>query len=313
MSHIVITNCTSRKRLDAAPVTMPPSASYPNIASAVALWQATSRTAHRSRLVRYLYLGRSVAEAIKVSDTLGANLYVASAGLGLAHALDPAPSYDLTFADPANSLARCLVEHGWTPADWWMALTRAGVGRGPIASLFQNSSSGLVFVALPAAYVDMISADLLAVPERQRERLRLFTSAAGQRALGAALRPCALPYDERLETVSGYAGTRTDFPQRALRHFVDVIGGHQLGLADGAERVAGALEGLQPRAVSSGTKLTDEAIADVLRTAWDVHGGSSTRLLRYLRHEARIACEQKRFRGIWYAVKGEYDNKESAV
>jgi hypothetical protein len=43
-----------------------------------------------------------------------------------------------------------------------------------------------------------------------------------------------------------------------------------------------------------------------MRKQWKRHKGSSTQLLRYLRQEAQIACEQKRFRGIWQGLKAEY-------
>jgi hypothetical protein len=151
----------------------------------------------------------------------------------------------------------------------------------------------------------MIAPDLLGLPENKRHLLRIFSSAAGSADLHPELQPFTLPYDDRLEAIPGHSGTRTDFPQRALRHFIEEVEGHRCPLLEARARVESALVGLQPRHIPTRTKMTDGEIANVMRKQWRRHNGSSTQLLRYLRQEAQIACEQKRFRDIWQVLRTE--------
>jgi hypothetical protein len=118
-----------------------------------------------------------------------------------------------------------------------------------------------------------------------------------------------MPYDDRLESVPHYSGTRTDFPQRALLHFVTELDGHYLDWSAGAKAVSQSLTGLSTRHIPTRTRLDDAEITNVLRRHWTDYGGSSTRLLRFLRREAQIACEQGRFRDIWRGLKAEMNAK----
>jgi hypothetical protein len=304
--HQVITNCTSRKRMGAEALTLRTTLPFADIQSLARAWQSDYCGAPRLRLVRDLYLGRSFSDAYKAARLVDGELFVVSSGLGLAHELDDAPSYDLTFADTSNPLAVVLHRQGWTPAAWWDALNQSGIGHGPLWRLVESSRPGLILIALPSGYLEMVSPDLLHLSVEDRQRLRIFSSSAGSAGLHAELQCFALPYDDRLEAISGHNGTRTDFPQRALRHFVEELEGHRLPLLEARARVESALDGLKPRHIPARTKLTDTEIANVMRKQWKRHKGSSTQLLRYLRQEAQIACEQKRFRGIWQGLKAEY-------
>ena len=49
----------------------------------------------------------------------------------------------------------------------------------------------------------------------------------------------------------------------------------------------------------------------MLHKSWESHGGSSTRLLRYLRDEALVACEQGRFRSLWHQVRAERSQRRA--
>lgn len=292
--------------MGAEPLTLRADVSFADIKSAAQAWQAIHSGAPKLRLVRDLYLGRSFSDAYKAARSVDGELFAVSSGLGLALETDDAPSYDLTFADASNALAVLLQRQGWTPAEWWDALNQSGVGHGPIWKLVESSPQGLILIALPSGYLEMVSTDLLHLSIEDRQRLRIFSSSAGSAGLHPELQRYALPYDERLEAIPGHNGTRTDFPQRALRHFVEELEGHRLPLTEARTCVESALEGLQPRHIPARTKLTDTEIANVMRKQWKRHKGSSTQLLRYLRKEAQIACEQKRFRGIWQGLKAEY-------
>jgi hypothetical protein len=302
---LILTNCTSRKRLSAEAVTLPADTVAATIDGVARDWLATYSAAPKVRRVRDLYMGRSFSDAYKAARHVEGELFVVSAGLGLVHEDEEAPSYDVTFADATNPLARTLADKGWSSSDWWQALNAVRMGNGPLSRLVVERSPRLVMLALPSGYLEMLVPDLLTLDPGRRELLRIFSSTTGVSTLPAELRRFALPYDDRLESLSGHDGTRTDFPQRAMRHFVEELQGHHVDLEAAKERVADALKGLSPRQTPSRTKRSDSEIADVLRKQWSQYKGSSSQLLRYLRQEAHIACEQKRFRGIWQGLKAE--------
>lgn len=304
-TYTVVTNCTSRKRLLSDPITLGPVSLGASTQAIVQDWMQTLAPKDANHVVSSLYVGRSISEASWVAKSLEADLYVISAGVGLVHQHDKVPAYDLTFADPAAPLATALAKVGATPTDWWFALHAARIGRGLIADLVRKAVGGLVMLASPSGYLEMVAPDLDALPDRELERIRIFTSTAGASALPERIRRVAMPYDERLESLHNYAGTRTDFPQRAMRHFVETMGAHQLDLTDAKRAVLTALADLELRATPNRARLPDDAIARLLHMNWDDHRGSSSRLLRFLRQHEGVACEQGRFRDIWRSVKTE--------
>jgi len=67
---------------------------------------------------------------------------------------------------------------------------------------------------------------------------------------------------------------------------------------------------LARRTIPLRQKRTDEQIIALLRQSWTSYAGSSTRLHRYLRDEALVACEQSRFRTLWRQLLAEYQGQE---
>jgi hypothetical protein len=302
----VITNCTSRKRGGAHPVTLNEEQHPADLGEVSAAWQKALATTPPVHVVRDLYAGRTFADAYRAARVVEGELFVASAGLGLVHEADQAPAYDMTFADRTNPLARIGARVQFTPADWWGTLGRSGVGRGLISDLVRATKPSLTLLAMPAGYLAMIARDLDALQPEELESLRIFTSTSGAEALPRKLRMCAMPYDERLESIEGYSGTRTDFAQRALLHFVERLSGHQQCASEAKILVQSTLAGLAPRIIPTRKRLTDAEIAMLLRNQWQAHKGSSVQLLRYLRRDAQVACEQKRFQGIWTSLRQEF-------
>ncbi len=114
-----------------------------------------------------------------------------------------------------------------------------------------------------------------------------------------------MPYDERLESIQGFAGTQADFAQRALRHFVEVLQATSMPLDEARGAVSASLARRRRRPRSVGQRMTDDEIRQVLTAQWVRHSGRSTKLLRYLRDEARISCEQKRFCRLWQQLSAD--------
>ena len=303
-SPLVLTNCTGRKRADSAAISLSTVAAADSLPEVAREWfQATESAASKHRADE-LYVGRSFNEARHVSRMLAASLWVVSAGLGVVSADELIPNYDLTVANGRNSLVPVLTTFNADPSDWWTALTLQFGARRTLQSTLGRTGDSLVLLALPASYLQLIVKELEALAPRQLTRLRIFTSSRGRTILPPTVRRAAMPYDERLET-SGMPGTRTDFPQRALRHFVEELSGHDLDVDAAAGLVSQAMHRLTKRTVPHRIRMNDDEIAELLRDNWHRFRGTSSGLLRYLRDEAFIACEQRRFQGIWRHVKNQ--------
>ncbi|EJY58328.1 hypothetical protein PACIG1_5859 [Pseudomonas aeruginosa CIG1] len=59
-------------------------------------------------------------------------------------------------------------------------------------------------------------------------------------------------------------------------------------------------------------RASDEEVKALLIAAWGTHNGSSTRLLRYLRDDALVACEQSRFRSLWLELQKREEHQDKA-
>ena len=299
-STIIITNCTHRKRSLGAVVcardVLADNRSHKSIRDAANLWYRAVLAAKDRSPMEMTYSGRSFSEARWVADHLGADLYVVSAGLGLLQPQSVIPNYNLTVSGGAGSIQPLLAQYAVEPSNWWTALTTATGCTNPVQSLTKANSVSRIFLALPAAYIQLIRNDLEGIPKDQAHKLRILSSPLGIRAIPENLIECVLPYDERLEGI--FPGTRTDFPQRALRHFVTTfppdLPSHQ------AKRgVTNTMSAAIRPTIPLRIRRTDAQIIALLCSEWDRFNGSSTRLLRFLRDEALVACEQSRFRDLW--------------
>jgi hypothetical protein len=302
---LVVTNCTMRKRAQKEPVSLPRIRSNAPLSEVVDRWVATLSKAQKVATAGDLYLGRAFSEAKTVAQTLTADLYVVSAGLGLVNQATLVPNYNATIATGPSPLKQALADASASAPAWWRELSRRTGSPRPLSTLIEAQKGQLVLLALPSAYLCMVHDDLAHIDSDVAKSLRIFTSEAGQLALPGRLVPCAMPYDERLETVVGFDGTRPDFPQRAMRHFVEVLAGHKLSLSKGSTAVAEALSGLKFKVLPLREKKTDDEIISLIHRQWDAYSGSSTKLHRYLRDEALVKCEQGRFRLLCNRVREE--------
>lgn len=299
--HLVVTNCTARKRSAEDSLQFSEDLVDDTLKGTVHRWRA-ALAKHGPRLrAADMYLGRSMIDARQVATTLDAHLYIASAGWGLVKADKYVAPYDLTVSDPRGRLQEVLRSLETTSCQWWRLLCR---GRG-ISHLLAENPRATLLVALPASYLEMVGHDLCNGNVAGLNRVRLFTSLAGADQIPAGMAKIVMPYDERLESIAGYAGTRADFPQRAMRHFVEQLGASGLGQALARTSVLEALSSHELRHSVKRKRADDIAIKALIRQQWKTTGGRGSVLLRYLRDEARIACEQRRFAGLWRDVRAE--------
>ncbi|MDB5470146.1 MAG: hypothetical protein JWR84_1706 [Caulobacter sp.] len=292
---LVIVMCSKRKRAPADPTLSAKDLDSGNAQQVAAVWSERLQQAATTTKAGNLYAGRGFAEASRAAAHLDARLSIVSAGLGLVDATTEVPSYSLTTSaqDPDNVLKKT----GGASAEWWNAVQAAT----PYASKAATDETGLILAGLSSGYLAMVANEWSRWPTERLGRLRLFSK---ERPSGsaAALLPAWMPYDDRLDAAGAdCAGTQGDFAQRALRHFAITLGGSQSTTADAAA-VRRALNGLSARTRPDRTRLSDDAVIDLIRENWDVIGGRSGAMLRHLRRTLGFACEQGRFKGLFHAA-----------
>ena len=246
-----------------------------------------------------LYSGRGFRLAQQAARSAGAPLYVVSAGLGLVAADRPIPSYGITIVGRGADDVSARVTGRFDPSAWWRAVS-TGRFATPLAHVFSDSPRGPVIVALTRPYARMLVPILAELPRQAAVRLRIIGVRLGE-LLPPHLRTLTLPYDERLDAV--LPGTRADFPQRALLHFVTegLPTRPQADAAGHRDWVRAALAHQEaPRRVKRPRHSDQEIMAVIERHLGSTQGIG--RLLRVLRDEEEIACEQARFTRLYRAT-----------
>lgn len=301
----VITNCTRRKsaKTDAVQLTWPDEGI--SLDELAANWVRALRQSPQAATAATLYQGRAFSDAKAVVATLSADLYVVSAGLGLIHGKSPVPHYNLTVATGAGSIAPLLRAGGFANKDWWQALVKASANAPTIHDLVSRHRSRLTLIALPSTYLAMVGHELEALTDVALERVRIFTSPAGSALLSTRARSACLPYDDHLEGSARYAGTKADFPQRAMRHFVECIQNGSQTSAEASKAVRRAMASFKKPILPDRERRSDDDILRLIADNWHRFNGNQAPLLRFLRDEALVSCEQSRFSALWHQAKSQ--------
>lgn len=296
----IITACT-KKKAGAAEACV--SSLAPGMIEAVGNQWITALNAALQRVCAAdLYQGGSHAVSRRAAKDAGYPHYIVSAGLGLVSATAEVPNYKASVLAGEDDVLAMLSD-GTDDGAWWHWLQSRSPFARPLASVIA-ASDGPCLIALPQAYLAMIQSEILSLPPPLQQRVRLFSGSPAP----AALAKLQMPYDERLDGAkSPYKGTRSNFAARAVRHFTNsVLPGHEAAEArDHASAVEAAIAGW-PRPVRTvGKRKTDAELREILTMHWDVMGGRSTRMLRLLRDDLGIACEQGRFAGLVRSLRTE--------
>lgn len=290
--HIVITTCSNRKRVASQPQLLCRVLVAGNSGKIARAWSDRVRRADTVCAARELYLGRAFREAELAAETLGAQFFVVSAGLGLIRADLAIPSYSLTLADTSPDSVLAKTES--SASAWWQELKAHSVFHADLPP-----ARGLILAALSQPYLDMIGEELSCWHKDRRARLRLFIK-QDPRANFPRLADQWMPYDDRLDCLDGaYAGTQGDFAQRAMRHFAEHFAHKPQQAAQHAMHVRKSLAGLSPRDRPTRERVTDQEVVALINQDWDKANGQSGRMLRHLRDNLNLACEQSRFKRLF--------------
>jgi len=298
----ILTACTQRKRVTHNPILSARDLPSGRLSEVAGAWSERLKKVEKDRSARNLYSGRSFAEAVKAADALSADLFVVSAGLGLVPGDHAVPSYNLTVSRGDPDCVMLKLPSDCTEADWWAALG----GADALVDLVERTPQ-IVVVGLPSPYLRMIAPALGQLSDEACSRIRI----AGGRFVGdldSRLDDARLPYDDRLDgPQSPLPGTKSDFAARAARHFVEqiLVQDPFAPMDRHRAQVEALLSGWARPIAKSGVRAPDSEIKAIIRQHWTRADGRSTKLLRILRDELNIACEQKRFKGLAAEIREE--------
>lgn len=304
MAFLVISSCTQRKRTGLGTPLRVSEVEPGHYDDFARRWLSLAQ-ARPALPAGGLYVGRSVSEARKAAQHLNAGLWFTSTGFGLVEEQRCLPHYDLTVAKGGPGLEDVIQDPSFCPSRWWRAINNAQGCPIPISQLLNGDSQRYVFLALPKAYLRMVQDDLARISEADKTRLRIFTSVDGRQATPDHLRDSVLPYDERFDgTSSPNPGTRSDFPQRIMRHFVSqVFQPNHPDLTQEKTAVLDLMNQLTARITPPRVRKSDNELLVLMNLNWDRAKGQASLMLRILRDDLLIACEQKRFAGLFRNLK----------
>lgn len=294
---LILSSCSSTKRAPPDPRLSVHAMRTKRIDPFAREWVKRVSTAPAVTRADNLYGGPGIAAALAAAKRLSCPAYFVSAGMSLIPASRRLPSYDLSVSHPA-SCPPAVATGVATAADWWRALNAALGKEAPIASLVRRSKE-TVLVALPEAYVCMVSDDLMSLSPLQREKLRLIV--AKNTRLPEDLEHCAIRYDDRLAGLTDApGGANAYFAQRALGHFAGLLVRHRMRSADIATHrdwVQADLLKAEPVMHPKRAQQSDVDIVRWIRAMDRVQLRSVSALLKRFREDG-LACEQKRFRNL---------------
>lgn len=292
---LIITTCTNKKR--SPPPASLEAASLPHVPAndLAALWAGRLAEAEPRVEACALYCGSGFQTAAQVAYQLHAPLFIVSAGLGLISAKERVPPYACTVLPGVADSILARAAEPLTPAGWWTLLQ--------ISSPFSRSieavaagETGLILAALSDTYLEMLSGDLMRLDPAVLARVRIFTRTPLSR-VPSDLKLNVMPYDDRLEgDDSGRKGPRSYFAGRALRHFVECVmePNDVRSVAEHAAAVHSAIVKWRWPEKIERRRVDDAEMLELIRLHWQAAGAGGGRMLRYLRDELRVACEQTR-------------------
>ena len=285
----IVTICANQKRFRPGPNSTPATLAPAPQATLVSTWLDLVGATAPVAAATDLYGGRAFGLARDVAAAAGTKLFVVSAGFGLVPGSQKLPAYSLTVARHDEDSIQRKAVGPFDPATWFEALTD-----GPYSVAWKDVFSegdGRVLVALTKPYAEMATPTLAKLPASDLRRLRLFGAGLGT-VLPAPLKPYLLPYDDRLDSL--FPGTRSDFAQRGLVHFVQNVASTDGDYSTDAARVRALLAATKAPPRPERRAVTDETLLTLIRSRLSPRA-SASRLLRQLRDEDQMACEQGRF------------------
>lgn len=308
MNLIYITICTNRKRKHGQSVLHAYDLSCGTQEEVASRWLVKLTQAEKVVEAQDLYCGRGFVEAIATAKITKTEPWIISAGLGLVHARDRVPEYNLTIIPSTHDSIQKRITTKFCFSSWWSALNKS-TGRS-LSTLFKDYPQCIILISLSQVYLKLVEHDLLRLDDSSLRRLRIV-GLASEETLPERLKSAYMPYDKRLNDPEfGIPGTMSDFPQRAALHFTKNIMSNYniISSLDHASLVKKSLSDLRQPLIPKRKRMANDEIIQIITNWWDQAEGQSSKMLRLLRDKLKIACEQKRFRLLFNKVKEEIEH-----
>lgn len=311
MDYAVLTSCTQRKRTGLGEPLSADRLLPGTYAETARSWVGLSKRETIKVPANHLYIGRPVKEAKAAASKLSAELHFVSTGFGLVHETTTLPNYDLTVIRGSSSLESTVTDPVFSVTKWWRAINQARGVAFPIRQLLSEYPSAVFLIALSRTYLLMIQDELGTLDHCDIQRLRIFTSADGARVIPPQVIHAWIPYDERFDGHgSPNPGTRSDFPQRVMNHFVHhFFNPEALDLETEKTQVLNLLSQHSIRQHPERVRKSDEELMEIIHQYWNHAQGQASRMLRVLRDDLLISCEQKRFAGLFRIAKQQRETQ----
>ncbi|TPQ18628.1 hypothetical protein [Streptomyces sporangiiformans] len=290
----IVVTCTDRKASPPAERLRVRNLPQGDVAERVAEWGRRLDTAADPRPLTELYKGDHWVRSLRLPASAAqagftAELWVASAGLGLQPVSASAPAYAATFTSRhEDSVGGTFDERG----TWWHHLQEErGASR-----LTDLACKGPILLVLSEVYAAAIETELQALAAIGGEALLI----GGARDLPGLTR---LPADGSLRSALG--GTLTSLNVRMAAWWLEHCSGARLTQPDTSAAWNDWVAQASKKERYHRAPMTDERVISFIRESVaqnPVH--SRTRLLRMLRDQG-LACEQKRFADLYAATVGK--------
>lgn len=313
---IFITTCTNKKRVPVDQRLEARNLDKGTLKTVSKNWRSAIKSHKPALTANKMYSGRAFLEAQRAHQMGGGELWIISAGMGLIRAEESIPGYDLTISSGSpNSIRERIIDEGVTLSDWWHEVNRLWRPQRSLASILAKQPRQMVLIAASSSYFQLIQDDLLSATDAQLRRIRIMGCESTEN-INERLTPYIMPYANLIDGKgSPIPGTKADLPQRALFHFTSEIvsGAPKAKASEHRMLVKKSLAHVQKIETPKRQKMTDEDLISSIIEFWDDANGKSSDMLKILRREKGIACEQARFSRLFkIAKRNKSDKKRSA-
>ena len=311
-SVAVISSCSNKKKMppiSGLTTDLLPEGSLPAISNKwLGLLRAAKEQSGALTAANSVYCGRNFMLAARSATT--ANHYIVSAGIGLLHGKDLIPSYNLTVTGKTEANIGLKIE-GFDVQQWWDVLAHSPFSTVTIEEICREHE--IVILALPTAYLAMITNTLLMLESETRSKLRIIS--ADRKFVDEELREFHLPFDERIDGPDSIlAGTKTDFSGRAAVLFREniLLNSEGISLNEHQQLSKLFINDWRPPKKFKRERKTDFELEALIRRDWEVTQGRSRQMLRHIRDALGVACEQSRFQNLFKTVSAEKEHNPHA-
>ncbi len=310
--HVVVT-CTKRKTRPPLPGLQLRDTEAATPEARAEAWITRLRDAAGGFVsARQLYAGDHWSVALSIPEaapSLNSQLWVCSAGYGLLPVAASIAAYSATFSNShPDAVHRGFpgIRRSELLHRWWIQLARwEGPAPGQprtLRALAEAHPDASLLVVASAPYLRALGGDLLEAGSALRRQDQISVISAGARDLGW-LDEIVVPFDDRLQRVLGGADMSLNIrvARELLRRGAEPL---RSELAREAEVLSRDLK--RPEVLSRTPQTDDEVRLFIGHELSARPGARWSALLRKLRKELGLACEQKRFKQLFEQTAAEH-------